>query len=323
MQLEKAEPALAGLLQVFLVLAFSGCVGSEDQGAEPVLDVGGESSGGVDSEVIRGMANVPAGAFGRGCIPEQVETRDILGGTQTCKAMRWDYVLLDVPHRELTLSEFWIDQYEATREEWGACAQAGFCEVTSLFTEPSPEYPRHPASYLTWHEAKGYCEWRGKRLPTEAEWEKAARGTDDRIFPWGNEDPACDTANILFTKYTDVSTTEEGELCNSRTQEPVDAHPLDRSPYGVIGMQGNVQEWTADWADNDYYEEAPAVDPPGPAEASAGSRDYRIIRGAYYGAVSAFTFRRLWFDPTDAHTRIGVRCASSVHPETLDDPLAE
>jgi len=286
------------------------------------VDVGGGAPE-FEVEVTARMARVWAGPFGRGCIPEQLATTPVLGGVKVCATDPWVYILPEVPHREIALSDFWIDEYEATREEWGACAQAGFCEVTSLFTEPSPEYPEHPASYITWHEAKGYCEWRGKRLPTEAEWEKAARGTDDRIFPWGNEDPTCDTANILTTKYSDVTSREEGELCNSRSQEPVDAHPLDRSPYGVIGMYGNVQEWTADWADNDYYEKAPAQDPPGPAEASAGSRDYRITRGSYYGSAGGYTFRRWWFDPTDAHTRIGVRCATSAHPNNLDDPLGE
>lgn len=286
------------------------------------VDVG-EGVPEFEVEVTDQMARVPSGPFGRGCIPEQLAATPVVGGVKICKTIPEDFILLDVPHRELTLSEFWMDQYEATREEWGACAQAGFCEVTSLFTEPNPEYPRHPASYITWDEAKGYCEWRGKRLPTEAEWEKAARGTDDRIFPWGNEGPTCDTANILTTKYTDVTSREEGELCNSRSQEPVDAHPLDRSPYGVIGMYGNVQEWTADWADRDYYEVAPETDPPGPTEANAGSQDYRITRGSYYGSAGGYTFRRWWFDPLDAHTRLGVRCATSAHPETLDDPLRE
>ncbi|MCR9166518.1 MAG: formylglycine-generating enzyme family protein, partial [bacterium] len=103
-----------------------------------------------------------------------------------------------------------------------------------------------------------------------------------------------------------------------------DAHPLDRSPYGVIGMYGNVQEWTADWGGSEYYENAPARDPMGPPEDDTPlSSDNRVIRGCYYGANSVYTFRRSWFNPEEASTRIGVRCASSTPPEMIDDPLAE
>ena len=113
------------------------------------------------------------------------------------------------------------------------------------------------------------------------------------------------------------------EECDGTGPEPVDAHPKDRSPYGVIGMGANVQEWTADWAARDYYAEAPAIDPPGPDEPSAGTHDYRIIRGTYWGADDAYTYRRWWFAPEEHNPRIGVRCGSSEPPSTLDDPLAQ
>jgi formylglycine-generating enzyme required for sulfatase activity len=305
-----------------LVVLVLSC-GTESSGNNGV-DEGGEEVPAPPAEVRLGMARVPAGSFGRGCIAEQVAEIEVFGSHIECKTIEEDFILLDVPYRELTLSEFWIDEYETTREEWVACADAGFCEVTSLFTQPRSDAVRYPASYITWHEADVYCKWRGKRLPTEAEWEKAARGTDNRIFPWGNESPACNTANILGFRYTDVDDPTAATECESRQQEPVDAHPLDRSPYGVIGMYGNVQEWTADWAGQTYYSQAPEQDPLGPSAGDTPtSKVNRIHRGAYYGSSGGYTFRRWWFDPNDANPRIGVRCASSLPPEDLQDPLAE
>lgn len=119
----------------------------------------------------------------------------------------------------------------------------------------------HPAVFVTWEEAKAYCEWVGGRLPTEAEREKACRGTDERMYAWGNEEP--DPERAVFRRSWGFAATD-----------PVGAHPKGASPYGVLDMSGSVWEWCADWYDDKYYEASPVKDPTGP-----GSGQSRVVRG--------------------------------------------
>jgi len=196
------------------------------------------------------------------------------------------------PRRTVVVGTFSIDADEVTRGEYAACVVAGACKPAAGARSADG---KRPVTGVSWHDADAYCRWAKKRLPTAAEWERAARGTDGRIYPWGNE-PDCARAN--FGNY-------EGE--GRCPKNP--GHPVDVGSYGggaLHDFAGNVWEWVADWYDARYYQHAPSDNPRGP---SRGER--RVVRGgaccSMFGLPRASN--RNAFPPDYRDDDLGFRCA--------------
>ena len=197
------------------------------------------------------------------------------------------------------LDSFWIDKTEVTNSMYARCVQAGTCSAprssrshTREIYYGDHEFDDYPVIYVSWLDAQNYCSWAGGRLPTEAEWEKAARGTDGRPFPWGEVEPE-----------------GVGDLLNYRAQDTtqVGLYPAGASPYGALDMAGNVSEWVADWLSLDYYNSPPPENPLGP-----DSGEYRVWRGGSWATSLTELVRtssRTGNFPTDASGGIGFRCA--------------
>jgi formylglycine-generating enzyme required for sulfatase activity len=192
------------------------------------------------------------------------------------------------PPHEVFVSAFWIDQTEITNLMYAKCIKAGSCELPEYTAEgnvpQNTDYfedaanADHPIVEVDWFEAQSYCEWAGRRLPTEAEWEKAARGTDALEFPWGNE------FDSMLANYCDVNCpVEYAEEYLSEFNDgysytsPVGSYPDGKSPYGAFDMAGNVWEWIADWYDEEYYSVSPNENPTGPS-----SGESKVLRGGNF-----------------------------------------
>ncbi len=204
------------------------------------------------------------------------------------------------PPHTVDLDAFYIDQYEVTVERYR--------RFMAQMNRAKPEYwdqmdlsrdAKKPVMGTDWHDAQAYCEWAGKRLPTEAEWEKAARGTDVRTYPWGESTPNSSTAN--FGK-----SLEDPENVYAKKLKAVGSYELGKSPYEAYDMAGNVWEWVADWYDTNYYKDSPRKNPRGPS-----SGEYRVIRGGswFYATWGLRAASRLFVRPSVRLNDFGFRCA--------------
>ena len=198
------------------------------------------------------------------------------------------------PVHEVYLDSYWMDKYEVTNAQYKKCVTDGSCGIPSSTTDyADSSYANHPVAFVSWYDAQDYCTWARRRLPTEAEWEKAARGTDGRTYPWGNESPS---ASLLNYEFYEGGTTIVG------------IYPGGASLYGVLDMAGNVYEWAADWYDAEYYSVSPDKNPTGPA-----TGDGRVWRGGAW-TNEAWYVRAVFRDgrfPLSTYHGGGFRCASS------------
>ncbi len=243
------------------------------------------------------MMKIPAGTFKMGTI---IDNPNEWGDTD------------EEPIHEVYLDTFYIDKYEVSAGKFSRFlndnihyAQA-FIEIGPAVTielkdgvyRPREGLEAYPANRISWYGADTYCKWKGKRLPTEAEWEKAARNSDERIFPWGNKHPDNTLATYRrpFAKH------------GFKAMEPVNSMPEGASPYGVHHMAGNVWEWVSDWYEDIYYEHSPEKNPQGP-----DTGDHKVMRGGnwYYKAYYMRTTYRFNDPPETFKVWQGVRCAKS------------
>ena len=241
---------------------------------------------------------VPAGKFWRGC--NDALTFGGCDGTRDA----------ELPYAQVELDEFFIDRFEVPAWAYMMCVQAGVCEAPwcphiedddPVCSHEDPKLWNHPAEAMTWQGSHDYCEWVGRRLPTEAEWEKAARGTDGRTYPWGEEQISCTRAV--------VSDPDDG--CGTKRTMPIGSKPAGASVYGMEDALGNVGEWVADYYDPNYYATGPLINPPGPTEPPDPANVMRAGRGGTYRLQFPEISLRGGGSLTNRAAGAGFRCARS------------
>lgn len=164
---------------------------------------------------------------------------------------------------------YFIDKHEVSNAEYMKFMEATEHEQPAFWEDENLNLPDHPVVGVNWHDAMAYSQWKGRRLPTEAEWEKAGRGSDGRLWPWGGK-----WDKGFFFYFVNIF----GEDDNYKLTAPVNYYQSGVSPFGVFNMAGNVWEWCLDWYDKDFYKMSPEINPQGPL----GPGTYKVLRGGSY-----------------------------------------
>jgi formylglycine-generating enzyme required for sulfatase activity len=235
------------------------------------------------------MVSIPAGNFQMGCDNGNNDGLPCVDN--------------ELPLHTVQLDAYLIDKYEVTNAQYAQCVAAGSCVAptdNSSYSRTSyydnPAFADYPVIYISWYNARDYCSWSGKRLPSEAEWEKAARGSNGAtLFPWGDQAATCALANY--------------DNCVGDTSA-VGSYLSGASPYGVLDMAGNIWEWVNDWYQEDYYSSLPdpSYNPPG-----TPNGNYKTLRGGVMD--NPWYFLRVAYRcggyPENTNGDVGFRCAAS------------
>ncbi len=226
------------------------------------------------------MAEIPAGEFVMGS-----------DGKQALEDER--------PAHPVWLDAYVMDQYEVSTAQYAAFLAATKRTAPWLWdTVDLSQHGTRPVIGVDWPDADAYCRWKGRRLPTEAEWEKAARGTDGRLYPWGTQHPTGQLANFALG----------ARFSYHQVLMPVHAYEQGRSPFGLFQMAGNVWEWVSDWYGTNYYEVSPDKNPAGPEQGQ-----FKVLRGGSWSDLPKYllTYGRFKLPPATRNSYTGFRCAKS------------
>jgi formylglycine-generating enzyme required for sulfatase activity len=255
------------------------------------------------------MVYVPGGEFEMGS-----DNDDLDYMMQLCKEYYGDcfrgWFKNEQPVHTVVLDGFWIDRTEVTNAQYQQCVEAGGCDPPAESSSPTGDlyygnstYDAYPVVYVSWYQAADYCEWADARLPTEAEWEYAARGPEGRVFPWG------DTFDGTRVNYCDANC--EFDWADGSVDDgygytaPVGSYPSGASWCGALDLAGNVWEWVADWYDAAYYGRSPSQNPPGP---SSGQERARRGSSWHYPPDGMRSALRFGVDPDIPDNFQGFRC---------------
>jgi formylglycine-generating enzyme len=263
----------------------------EEEAEPPIVETPPVDVPQEELKIPEGMVLVPAGEFIMGSDPEVDALADELD---------------ELPQHTVFLDAYFIDKHEVSNADYAKFVQATGHRNSIFWNNPKFNHPDQPVVGVSWGDAVAYAEWVGKRLPTEAEWEKAARGTDGRIWPWGNE------FKETFCNFDDEGKFD-GHLDGFAMAAPVDSFPQGASPYGALNMAGNVAEWVSDWFDMAYYEISPTKNPKGPKTSGMGKKSWR---GAswFAGSEQVRCAFREYDDIVASGQILGFRCAMDAPP---------